>query len=78
MSPLLSNFHIRNGDVYKRHRNGKDVYVFSHKMSDLKLTSKDKKYLSWSTSYKNNIHIFFSHIEEDFRLLNIPYQPQII
>ena len=78
MPALLSNFHIRDGDVYKRHRNGQDVYTFSHKMSDLKLTRQDKKYLTWATSYRNKIHIYFSNIEDDFRLLNKPYQTQVL
>ena len=73
MPALLSNFHIRDGDVYKRHRNGQDVYTFSHKMSDLKLTRQDKKYLTWSTSYRDKIHIYFSHIEDNFILLHKPY-----
>jgi len=73
MPALLSNFHIRDGDVYKRHRYGQDVYTFSHKMSDLKLTRQDKKYLTWATSYRDKIHIYFSHIENNFILLHKPY-----
>lgn len=36
------------------------------------LSYKDRKYLKIETSYRDSIYIFFTMIEDDFRLLNKP------
>jgi len=41
----------------------------------MRLSTKDRKYLTWSTSYRDKIHIYFSHIEDNFILLHKPYLP---
>ncbi len=38
-----------------------------------KLTIRERKYLKWSTSYRDKSWVFFTRIEDDFRLLNKPY-----
>ena len=53
---------ISNGIAYR-----------SNTFTRTKLTATDRYYLRKTTTYKDNIWQFFSQIEEDFRLLNIPY-----
>jgi len=49
----------------------------NRKYNKPKLSTKDRKYLTWSTSYKDKCWVYFSQIENDFRLLNKPYVPTI-
>jgi len=69
MRRKLFNYHIQDGYVYKRYRDNQDVFIQSYEYKPITLTTKDRNYLKKSTSYKDNIHIFFSHIEENFTLL---------
>jgi len=69
----LFNYHIEDGYVYKRYRKDQDVFILSHKYEPIKLSVRDRKYLKKITHYKNNVHLFFTQIEEDFILLFKPY-----
>ncbi len=68
-----SKYYISEGVVYRRYRNGQDLFVPSHKYSPIKLTPTDRYYLRKSTTYTDKSWIFFSRIENDFRLLHKPY-----
>ena len=63
-------FFIRQGYVYKQTRN--DIQPYK-RLSPQKLTPTDRYYLRKSTTYTDKSWIFFSQIENDFRLLNKPY-----
>ena len=63
-------FFIKQGYVYKQTRNNITPY---RRLSPKKLTPSDRYYLRKVTNYKDNSWIFFSQIENDFRLLNKPY-----
>ena len=78
MRRKLFNYHIEDGYVYKRYRDNQDVFIQSHEYNPIKLSTKDRNYLKKNTLYKNNIHIFFTHIEENFTLLFNNNQNQII
>ena len=78
MRRKLFNYHIEDGYVYKRYRDNQDVFIQSHEYNPIKLSAKDRNYLKKNTLYKNNIHIFFTHIEENFTLLFNNNQNQII
>ena len=69
MRRKLFNYHIQDGYVYKRYRDNQDVFIQSYEYNPITLSTKDRNYLKKSTSYKDNIHIFFSYIEENFTLL---------
>ena len=59
MTRLGSHYYICEGNIYRRHREGSDVYVFWKKLEDNK---------------KDNVESYFNEIEEDFRLLHKPFQ----
>ena len=78
MRRKLFNYHIQDGYVYKRYRKNQDVFILSHEYNPTKLSTQDKKYLKKNTLYKDNIHIFFTHIEDNFILLFKNNQNQIV
>jgi len=49
----------------------------NRKYNKPKLSTKDRKYLTWSTSYRDKSWIYFSQIEDDFRILHSPYSPKL-
>ena len=63
-------FFIKQGYVYKQTRNNITPY---RRLSPQKLSPTDRYYLRKSTTYKDSSWVFFSQIENDFRLLNKPY-----
>jgi len=57
----MKTYYISDGTEYK-----------SPRMWRRKLSTKDARYLTWSTSYKDISWTYFSSIEDDFRLLHKP------
>ena len=66
-------FFIRQGYVYKQTQ--RNIHPYK-RLSPKKLTPSDRYYLRKVTNYKDNSWIFFSQIENDFRLLNKPFATQ--
>ena len=71
MTSIGSNYIISDGNIYRKHRNNRDEYVFWKKL-DRPLT-----YTPWSRQnwkqIKMKIHNYFSEIENDFVLLHKPF-----
>jgi len=63
-------FFIKQGYVYKQTRRNITPY---RRLSPQKLSPTDRYYLRKSTTYRDSSWVFFSQIENDFRLLNKPY-----
>ena len=63
-------FFIKQGYVYKQTCRSITPY---RRLSPQKLSPSDRNYLKKCTTYKDNSWVFFSQIENDFRLLNKPY-----
>jgi len=59
-------FFIKQGYVYKQTRRNITPY---RRLSPQKLSPTDRYYLRKSTTYRDSSWVFFSRIENDFRLL---------
>ena len=62
MQSVGSEYIISEGNVFRKYRNGQDVYVFWKKLDDNNEEVSDT---------------YFSEIEDDFRLLHKPYSMEV-
>ncbi len=56
----------------KTHFISDGVAFRNRKMHKVALSKEDKRYLWKTTKFVDKIWVYFSEIEEDFRLLNMP------
>jgi len=63
------NYHT---NIMKTHFISDGVAFRNRKMHNVALSKADKRYLREITNYVDKVWMYFSEIEEDFRLLHMP------